>query len=315
MSALRPAANVGQPLTQSVQRPVEFESIEESAPAMATPSLASEVSNASEIHVRRVMLEVSATAAELAEGYVTHIEHPQSVFAVGEMSEDELANVIITGMQTRMTYSECPEPVTLGMQMFENDLTQASDSAVGVQNSSGWLYQANSTEWGPGSTSTLNGFTNLHSIMPYERSREEVTLYDPQNVENNRFIQTYGGYNGKNLWNNIIPFPSENYYYVDKDHVVMQVVAQNWDTLGINPGEEMLHENRYVKVAAPVVDQVVAQLKNTILTQMPFTNMNSAQFKFSAKPLREWANPGAKPFKVMCELKISYLFPKVDKVQ
>ena len=314
MSALRPAKHAAhQPLTQFSEHvdalPVHAMSTDGEMDSLQSPS------DAPEIHVRRVMLEVNATAAELAEGFVTHIEHPLSVFAVGDTTEEALENVIITGMSTHMTYSECPEPVTLGMQMFENDLTQASDSAVGVQNDSGWLYQGSSTEWGPGSASTLNGFTNLHAIMPYERSRDQVSLYDPQNVENNRFIQTYGGYNGKNLWNNIIPFPSENYYYVDKDHVVMQVVAQNWDTLGINPGEEMLHENRYVKVAAPVVDQVVAQLKNTILTQMPFTNMNSAKFKFSSKPAREWANAGEKSYKIMCELKISYLFPKVDAVQ
>jgi hypothetical protein len=150
--------------------------------------------------------------------------------------------------------------------------------------------------------------------MPYERSRDIISLYDPKNVQNNRFIQTYGGYHGKNLWNNIIPFPKQNYYYVDKDHVVMQVVAQNWDTLGINPGEEMLHENRYVKMAGPVVDSVIAQLESTILTQMPFTNLGAPSFKFTAKPLREWGTQpdAAKTFKVMCELKMSYMFPKLN---
>ena len=307
MSALRPLPNVQQTHVDDsgfresmTLQPVthEMEHVETTSP---------------DTHVRRVMLEVNATAQDLAEGFVTRIEHPHSVFAVGAMDTEKLENVIITEMHSRMTYSDCPESVTLGMQMFENDLTQFTDSAVSVQNAAGWLYRGGKTEWGPGSASTLDGYTNLHAIMPYERSRDIVSLYDPQNVENNRFIQTYGGYNGKNLWNNIIPFPKENYYYVDKDHVVMQVVAQNWDTLGINPGEEMLHENRYVKVAAPVVDQVVAQLQNTILTQMPFTNLNTAKFKFSSKPTREWATSSPdKTFKLMCELKISYLFPTVD---
>ena len=306
MSALRPP-QAPRPHVNQIDDNGEFMTMRPAAIEMDHVESASP-----ETHVRRVMLEVTATAEQLAEGFVTRIDHPHSVFAVGNMESEKLENVIITEMNTRMTYSDCPESVTLGMQMFENDLTQLTDSAVSVQNASGWLYRSGSTEWGPGSSSTLNGFTNLHAIMPYERSRDIVSLYDPQNVENNRFIQTYGGYNGKNLWNNIIPFPAENYYYVDKDHVVMQVVAQNWDTLGINPGEEMLHENRYVKVAAPVVDSVVAQLKNTILTQMPFTNLNTAKFKFSSKPTREWATTSDKSYKLMCELKISYLFPTVD---
>lgn len=263
------------------------------------------------IHYRRVMLEVNCSPEELAKGYLTHIEHAQSVFAVPGSSQEALENVIITGVESRMTYSDCPEGVTLSMRMFENDVQSAR---LGVSNESGWLYQGSSSEWGPGSTSTHNGYTNLHAIMPYERSRDVIQLYDPKNVRNNRFIQTYGGYHGKNLWNNIIPFPKQNYYYVDKDHVVMQVVAQNWDTLGINPGEELLHENRYVKVAAPVVDNVIQQLETTILTQMPFTNLGAANFRFSSKPLREWKNSKNTTYKIMCELKLSYMFPKIDSV-
>jgi len=307
MSALAPAApKVIQRATPEI--PQEH--------IMDMPEEVRDIPDSQQIHVRRVMLEVNPTAAELAQGYLTHIEHAHSVFSAGNSTEEELQNVIITGMESRMTYSDCPESVTLGMRMFENDVQNAQNSGLGVSNEEGWLYKGSSSEWGPGSTSTHNGFTNLHAIMPYERSRDTVKLYDPQNVQNNRFIQTYGGYHGKNLWNNIIPFPKQNYYYVDKDHVVMQVVAQNWDTLGINPGEELLHENRYVKVAGPVVDSVIKQLETTILTQMPFTNLSAASFKFSTKPLREWKNASAdKTYKVMCELKVSYMFPKVDAVQ
>ena len=264
------------------------------------------------VNVRRVMVEVNANAKDLAAGHVHNIQHASSVFGVSGSDGGSLSNVIITGIESRMSYSDCPEGVSMSMRMFESELSE--EGHIGVTNDSGWLYQGSSSEWGPGSTSTQNGYTNLHAIMPYERSRDVIALYDPQNVQNNRFIQTYGGYHGKNLWNNIIPFPKENYYYVDKDHVVMQVVAQNWDTLGINPGEEMLHENRYVKMAGPVVDSVVKQLETTILTQMPFTNLSAPSFKFTSKPLREWAVAPSddKLYKIMCELKLSYMFPSLN---
>ena len=104
------------------------------------------------VNVRRVMLEVNASAAELAGGHVHNIQHASSVFGVKGLDAGSLDNVIVTGIESRMAYSECPEGVSMSMRMFESELSEQDH--IGVTNDSGWLYQGSSSEWGPGSTST-----------------------------------------------------------------------------------------------------------------------------------------------------------------
>ena len=41
---------------------------------------------------------------------------------------------------------------------------------------------------------------------------------------NNRMISEYGSYDWKKLWNNIVQFPNESFYYVSKDHIILKVI-------------------------------------------------------------------------------------------
>ena len=37
-------------------------------------------------------------------------------------------------------------------------------------------------------------------------------------------ISEYGSYDWKKLWNNIVQFPNESFYYVSKDHIILKVI-------------------------------------------------------------------------------------------
>ena len=80
----------------------------------------------------------------------------------------------------------------------------------------------------------------------------------------------------------IVPFPGEPYYYVDRNHVVLNVIAKNWEQLGINLPSERLREDKWVKVASSVVDKVVDELQNNVIDQLPFTNLANLKVMFKS---------------------------------
>ena len=53
----------------------------------------------------------------------------------------------------------------------------------------------------------------------------------------------------------MIHFDNEGYYLADKDHVVLNVIRNNWDSLGINLDDEHLF-NGSVQVPSQVFDKV-----------------------------------------------------------
>lgn len=307
-------------MTAVMATPDAHEATEHVADArFALPSASdSNPSGGSAVRNVRLRFESQATAKQLATGEaVASLNDPHAIFAHDStITPEQMKHAIVTGVTVNGVMSEVPETVMMSLKLFENDkVGQMQNSTIGISNEHGWLYANNHSEFGEGTSSSNLGFTNMISIFPYERSRMTSKVYDPSGVQNNRFIETYGGYNGKDLWKNIVAFPSENYYYVDKNHVVMRVISQNWDSLGINPAEEMLHEDKYYKLSSALVDHVVNKLQNDVLSTIPFTDMTNLQVKFSTKANSLWANQpeGDETFKVVTELKVSYIFPNCDQ--
>ncbi len=55
-------------------------------------------------------------------------------------------------------------------------------------------------------------------------------------------ISEYGSYDWKKLWNNIVQFPNESFYYVSKDHIILKVIENNWELLGLDLRSEIPRE-------------------------------------------------------------------------
>ena len=114
--------------------------------------------------------------------------------------------------------------------------------------------------------------TSIWFGLPYEKSRPNQEVYAPENLLNNRFISEYGGYTLERLWDGIVPFKGKDYFYVESDHVILRVIQKNWEMLGINTDAEVKRENQYVKVSSSVVNNVIKQLYEQVICQIPYTS-------------------------------------------
>jgi hypothetical protein len=186
---------------------------------------------------RRVVLHTTATRDEIAAGKQVEIKDSAKVFQPDfDAAKDLLDNVdttkgIITKVEVLSIYSNCPAPVTMGMKLFSRaGNRQASCEDLKITNESGWLYSCSTTALGQETSHSKNNFTNILAMQPYERTRvaEGMTVYKPSNILQNRYISEYGKYDWKRLWENIVQFPGESFYYVDKSHVILKVIENNW---------------------------------------------------------------------------------------
>ena len=63
-----------------------------------------------------------------------------------------------------------------------------------------------------------------------------------------------------------MPFAGEDYFYVETGSVVDNVLAKNWDNLGINRDTANLIEGKYTKVSADIVNSAVTQLYDNVVS-------------------------------------------------
>ena len=76
--------------------------------------------------------------------------------------------------------------------------------------------------------------------------------------------------------------------------------------LGINTQEERKRENKYVKESKEVVNNVIKQLYEQVICQIPYTSFDSLQAKFSANEVPEGE------YKVTAELLVEYKYPTMN---
>jgi hypothetical protein len=264
---------------------------------------------------RRVVCSAQFTAAEIAKGLTTPFTTSAAkIFTPpGEQSGFDFTKGIVTEIAINSISSDYDSPIHVAMNLFNGRLVGDGEGLYAdpatITNASGWLYTPTSDDFGATAASGTRGFTNLVTVMPREQTRSRQVLYKPTNVMNNRFIEQYGGYSANSLHNGIIPFEGENYYYVPHDHVVMSVIRNNWESLSFNADLETKRENKYLKIDCGIVDDVIAQLKSQVLSQMPFTNFKDLQLNYKSNSSAH-AHETDK-FNMCAEFNISYMFPTV----
>jgi len=258
-------------------------------------------------YIRRVVMECNTSGMDLALGKVVNVKNGVDIFKPAknqDMTEEQevawnaknFEKGIVTEIMLKSVSSNCPETVTVGLNLFEG--------TPNIVNSSGWLYAQQNNDMTDTHAHTNEGYTNVVNVLPHEMHRlQDEVIYTPQNVVNNSYINKYGAYTLTKLWENIVPFPGENYYYVDQDHVVMKIIGQNWEQLGIAPEHEQVHEGKYVKVATDVVKNCIKQLYENVIQEIPYTNFKDFGARFQAN------TEGEKQYKVVCELLVKYKYP------
>jgi hypothetical protein len=288
------------------------------APLAATDEVAmeeeslnfAETPTASE-HIARVVFEANATADQLARGHTVRLSGAKQIFHTGDVKTD-YSKGIVTSINTCSVYSDCSEPITLSLNLFNT-----SEQQPNVQNEQGWLHAPQHTDFGAVASGGGNGFKNLLNILPFEKTRCSVVTYKPEDVVNDRYIQQYGSYNQDNLWDGVVAFPGEQYYLVSQGHVVLSVIKNNWEQLGINVDDEHRFNGKYVQVPAHVFDRVIKDLEAQVLSRMPFTNLNDIRAQFSTKQATSYNMPHEEgtsgKYKVVVEMAFNYQFPSNGK--
>ena len=299
-----------------IQRPTNTvaataEAIDE-IPNLASLTPSAPVDGQSESHTTRVVFEANASAQQMQDGVVVQLANASHVFAAN-VDEADVTKGILTSITVKSIYSDCSEPVTFALNLYNSSKQEPS-----IKNNEGWLHTPTRTDFGSMATSRdEEGYRNLLAVMPYEKSRAELSVYEPNEIATDRYVQQYGNYTEKNLHDGVVAFPGEQYYLVAQDHVVLNVIRQNWEQLGINVDNESRFNGKYVQVPAHIFDRVVGDLQSHVLARMPFTNLNDVRAKFYSKPTEHYADAHPEGpdglYKVCVELQMNYQFPAKTK--
>lgn len=275
-----------------------------------THDISAEDSQAGSTHARRIVIQANVSAEDLRQGAHVQIPGAMDVFRPNydmdkldeeqkeSMSKLDFSKGIVTGMTLKAVYSNVGEPVSVGLNLFQNKPQ--------IVNNEGWLYTETATDMGSTHASEAEGFVNLVNVLPYEKARPDTKIYSPENLLNNRFIAEYGGYTLDKLWEGIVPFKGKDYMYVEADHVILKVIQRNWEMLGMNMEAESKRENQYVKISKQVVNNVIKQLYEQVIMQIPYTSFENLSARFHANNVPEGE------YKVMCEFLVQYKYPAIS---
>ena len=136
----------------------------------------------------RVVFESNATSLQLEHGVIVQLANASHVFAGN--GEVDSSKGILTSVVVKSIYSDCSEPVSFGLNLFNS-----SEKEPAVKNNQGWLHTPQKTDFGTEAMSKdSHGYRNLLAVMPYEKSRSELTVYEPNEIASDRYIQQYGNY-------------------------------------------------------------------------------------------------------------------------
>tara|TARA_B110000285_G_scaffold235445_1_gene317206 strand:- start:9979 stop:10812 length:834 start_codon:yes stop_codon:yes gene_type:complete len=255
---------------------------------------------------RRVVMECNTSGMNLALGKIVNVTNGSAVFKPAmsqDLTDDEKARFhaqkwdlgIIQSIQLKSVSSNCPQPVTVGLNLFEG--------TPNIVNSSGWLFSKQTNDMTEDHAHENDGYTNVANILPFEKQRLNDVIYTPTNIVDNTYIDKYGSYTLDKLWEGVVPFPNEPYYYVDQDHVVMKIISQNWEQLGMVPEHEQTREGKYIKVSTDIVKNCINQLYENVIQEIPYTNFSEFGARFQAN------TEGEQEYKIVCEMLIKYKFP------
>lgn len=293
-----------------------------------TMELTGETAADNKTYSRRILLHCTTDSAKLAAGQFLKINDAERIFkpdfAITNESEQkdlegcDLSRGIVSQVEVLSVYSNCDKPIVMGLKLFQRpDSAQAASTKdLRISNNAGWLYSIATNKLGEHASHGRAGVTNIFSIMPFERTRVSgetgQVVYSPSNLIGNRYISQYGSYNWRSLWDGIVQFPNEDFYYLDKNHIVISIVKRNWELLGIPLEQELPREGRYYRIDSKVCDRVIGELYENVISKIPFTKWSQMGAVFSSDHVDETSD---KEYNISVELKVSFTYPGLNDLQ
>ena len=234
------------------------------------------------------------TADQLQDGIVFNV----SDYPVGVLPEGK---VIVSEIKTSAIGSHVAANLMVSANLFNSSDADTHYLSSGVSNSVGWLTSDEQEHLVPA------GFAPVMNVLPNEYNRSDITHYSPSSGVDDKLVQRYGHLgSGESLRNGVVNFPGEDYYYVKKDHVVLDIIEKNWEALGSSVPHERVRDGSWIKVSNSLVDRVLDELDTSVLKHMPLTDLSTLGFHVKAdQVLGNMLEPDV-PCALSINLSISY---------
>jgi hypothetical protein len=209
--------------------------------------------------------------------------------------------IIVSEIKTTGIGSNAGANVMLSTNIFNNKDSTTHYLQSGVENGSGWVTTTEQDHVVP------LGFCPLVNLMPNEYNRASLVHYTPSSGVDDQLVQRYGHLNGGDaLRAGVVPFPGEDYYYVQKDHVVLDIIEKNWESLGQSMQHERVRDGSWIKVSNQLVDKVLDELDNSVLRHMPLTDLGKLQFSLKSDAELGSALKASESYPISVNLQLSY---------
>ena len=222
--------------------------------------------------VLNVTLHGVYTPEELTDGVIFELND----FDTGKLPDNR---VIVQELATTAIGSHIASGLMVSSNLFNSGEASKHYLESGVTNAHGWSTVADQNELVP------LGYAPIVAVMPNEYCRTKNVHYAPNSGVDDKLVARYGHLtSGENLRQGVVPFPGEDYYYVAKDHVVLDIIEKNWDALGQSVPHERVREGNWIKVSNTLVDKVLDELDTSVLRNMPLTDLHKLNFAIKADP-------------------------------
>ena len=167
-----------------------------------------------------------------------------------------------------------------------------------------------------GGATSLNTLTDRSGVKvavalpPGENARCEQSLYRPDPVVKGAHFRNYAHCTKEGLMEvvystpprrhaatltittqDIVTFKSKPYVYVPKTHPVIRIILKNQRRLNLNLTEADLKENSFYRIDGDVVNRIVDELHQSVLSRMPFFNLNSIEANLKRMDNRRFNDP------------------------
>ena len=109
---------------------------------------------------------------------------------------------------------------------------------------------------------------------------------------NSAYMQLYPGHTSKNLREKgIMKVPGENYCFVDQHHPIVEMMAENSETLQISMDDAELIDGRWIKVSQAIADRCIDNLENQLTDYLPVTDLTQFAATLHRMHGASWNDP------------------------
>ena len=172
----------------------------------------------------------------------------------------DVSKAVINNVSIKSVSSQSDSPLQISVNLFENDAGK---------NELGWASQTNNVP---------EGYCAITNLLPHETGRyQDHIVFDAGKTMDSQYLETYSGFDANNIWDGLVDLPQSTDYMVSREHPVFNIAKANWKVLGLDvSNESIFHGNSpYVSMNKVIVNKIVNELDQTVLSRMPLSPIDS----------------------------------------